>query len=750
LKILMVTMSMDLGGAETHILELSKELKAKGEDVIVCSNGGVYVDEMVDVGIRHYQAPLHKRSLISALASFFALSKILRTEKPEIVHAHARIPSLLCHYLCKLYRIPFVTTAHYNFATTGILKHLTHWGEKTIAVSQDLKKYLLEEYHLPAENITVTVNGISTVKFAPGKSPKEILNEFSLPENGKYIVSVSRLDKNACKSAEILIDGAYLPCSKDPLLYVIIVGSGNMHELLSAKAAEVNARLGRNAVILTGGRTDISNFTALSTVFVGVSRSALEAMAACKPTILAGNQGYLGLYSKSILDKCIATNFTCRGFAYPSESVVWQDVSAVLYAPESLNTSIETSVREGREIVESAYSVSNMADDALSVYRAALEGKGHYDYVVTGYYGHDNSGDEALLRTVVHNLRKVSPDASICALTSAPLNTEASHQVTAAQRFSLRQVIRLFRRSKVLIFGGGNLIQDITSTKSLIYYLALLRLAKHYKMKTMLYANGIGPVVKAFNRKLCTAALNKCDVITLRDQESLTLLQEIKVATPIIEVTADEVLTMSIPSSDKRSKALTQLSLTGVDYMVVAVRYYKKISKNVFHELATAVNRTASEKNLQIVLLPMHTSTDQEAARELASMLTVSPIIIEGELPLNDIVSVIAGAQLLVGIRLHALIFAACCGIPFAGIAYDPKVLGFLSGFPSCPCYLPDALSGEQMAKDLFSLLEKRSAISSEICSIVSNFRMAAQKNALFARELLLEKNNRTGKGDIK
>ena len=96
MKILMATMGLDIGGAETHIVELSKELKRQGHDVAIISNGGVYVPEVTAAGIRHYQAPLNRRSLPDMLRAGRILEKVIRQERPDVVHAHARIPAFLC------------------------------------------------------------------------------------------------------------------------------------------------------------------------------------------------------------------------------------------------------------------------------------------------------------------------------------------------------------------------------------------------------------------------------------------------------------------------------------------------------------------------------------------------------------------------------------------------------------------------------------------------------------------------------
>ena len=108
-KVLMTLMGLDIGGAETHVVELSKELKKQGYDIIVASNGGVYEQELAEAGIRHYKVPMNQRNVMKMMKSYMLLKKIIRKEKPDIVHSHARIQLYLRHaeketeiYICDL------------------------------------------------------------------------------------------------------------------------------------------------------------------------------------------------------------------------------------------------------------------------------------------------------------------------------------------------------------------------------------------------------------------------------------------------------------------------------------------------------------------------------------------------------------------------------------------------------------------------------------------------------------------------
>ena len=146
MKILMVTMGLDIGGAETHIVELSKELKQQGHEVVIVSNGGVYVSEVNAAGIRHYKAPLNRRSPSDMRRSLDILSEVIQMEKPDVVHAHARIPGFLCGRLQKKLGFAFVTTCHGVYNTRGPLRFLSDWGQRSLAVSEDIRDYLIREY----------------------------------------------------------------------------------------------------------------------------------------------------------------------------------------------------------------------------------------------------------------------------------------------------------------------------------------------------------------------------------------------------------------------------------------------------------------------------------------------------------------------------------------------------------------------------------------------------------------------------
>lgn len=371
MNILMSLMKLDIGGAETHVVELSKELKKRGHNIIITSNGGVFEKELAEAGIKHITVPLHSKKPQYAARAYSMLEKIIKEEKIDIVHSHARIPSFLLNNLHKKMKFPFVTTAHWIFSTKYGLKYITAWGQKTIAVSEDIKKYLMDNYKISEEDITITVNGIDTEKFSGNVDKKPANDEFGISDEDNTICYVSRMDKSRSLVAHHLIEAVLKLCDIVENIKCIIVGDGDDFDAVKEKAEAANKRLGREAIILAGGRTNINEMIAPAKLFVGVSRAALEALACEKPTIVAGNEGYIGLFSEDKLEAGLSTNFCCRGCSEPSAALLAQDIGAFFGLWEEEQKALG---EYGRKMVQEYYSVARMADDAESVYRKVLEG----------------------------------------------------------------------------------------------------------------------------------------------------------------------------------------------------------------------------------------------------------------------------------------------------------------------------------------------------------------------------------------
>ncbi len=662
-KVLIASMSLDLGGAETHIVELCLKLQSRGLEVVAVSSGGIFVERLQRAGIRHIEAPLHSRSPSSMLQARKILAEILRKEQPDIVHAHARIPAFLLSSLCKKQGIALVTTVHGSYAVSLPLRLLTRWGCKCLAVSDDICSYLMENYDIPRRDIFVTVNGIDTGLFSPDPAQGEALRrELSIAPEEKVLLSVSRLDPDADGGVARLMEQAPLLRQAIDRLRIVIVGGGEHFEHFRELAERLNRQAGEPYILLTGPRSDIARFCNACDVFFGVSRAALEAASCARPVVLAGTAGYLGPLDESTLAAARETNLTCRGHDWPQQPCLAQDVTHLLEKGDG---------SFGREMVLREYSAERMADDALRCYRAALlcQKSARYDFLLSGYYGYGNAGDELLLSTIVENLLGRMPEASICVLNHSTTSASCRQEVALARRFSLPQVLGALRRSEVLIFGGGSLLQDVTSSKSLFYYLALLHTARLCGCKTMLYGNGIGPLRTAFSRRVTARVLRHVDVITLRDPDSMRLLHELGIPDERVTLTADEVFT-ALHQPLPRLDCLPQRP-----YLAVSLRSWPKNDARFEAKLADILDKTADKYRLDVLFVPFQKKSDTAICRDVSRRMKHPSGIFEGDSA--QVLSAVTNARAVVGMRLHALIFATAAGVPSIGIVYDQKVSAF-------------------------------------------------------------------------
>lgn len=298
--------------------------------------------------------------------------------------------------------------------------------------------------------------------------------------------------------------------------------------------------------------------------------------------------------------------------------------------------------------------------------------------VISGYYGFANAGDEAMLAAMIEALTDIEPNVSITVISGNPEDTRQRHGVAAIYRLNYPAIVRVLAGSRLLISGGGSLLQDVTSDRSLYYYLSIMMLAKKIGTPVMLYAQGIGPVQGALAQGAMRYIGNMVDLITVRDEGSRDELRRLKVNGPPIYVTADPVLAMHPVDKQIGRAILRKNGLEGATPLVgVSVREWKDWSHYKI-VLAQVVDQIVEEFGARVVFVPMQWPEDLEVARKIACRTQKQVTVLEEEYTTGELLSLTGNLAMLIGIRLHALIFAAVMHVPMVGISYDPKIDRFL------------------------------------------------------------------------
>lgn len=352
--------------------------------------------------------------------------------------------------------------------------------------------------------------------------------------------------------------------------------------------------------------------------------------------------------------------------------------------------------------------------------------------VLSGYYGFDNAGDEALLSAITSSIKNLAPDAEFVVFSGAPEKTAFLHGVKAVYYMSPFKVVKELMTADLLISGGGSIFQDVTSTRSLFYYISIVALAKLLRTPVMFYAQGVGPINKSISKSLMRLIANRVDFITVRDEESGELLTSLGVTKPPRKITADPVFSLKAEANDvvNIEKLLAKLNSEFKPLIGVAVRSWGGLGAYQ-QELAYVLDDFA-KRGYKVIFIPFAYPQDIEEAEVVADLMQNDAHIIKESLSSKEHLALIAKLDLLIGIRLHSLVFAAQGGVPFAGISYDPKVTAFLDVFG----FKPLPLEYEGMLNEVNALLNKP-----ELIEIINEKALTlareSQENAKLALALI-------------
>lgn len=364
------------------------------------------------------------------------------------------------------------------------------------------------------------------------------------------------------------------------------------------------------------------------------------------------------------------------------------------------------------------------------------------DIIISGYHGFANSGDEALLFAILNSIRKQRKDTSVTVLSKVPDETAVQYNVNSVYRYNFLKIKKEMKNAKMLLFGGGSLLQDVTSSKSILYYLAIISLAQRCGIKTMLYANGIGPINKNINRHFAAKVLNKVDIITLRDDKSDEELKKLGVTAPKVVITADPAFTIDTDISfsgeyyTKRAGVKDNTKL-----FAVSIRDYKNSASCFEKELAKLCDSIIETHGIYPLFIPMQYPLDVKISQRVISQMKHTGYIINRELSVAEMFSILSETQLLFGMRLHSLIYATTLAIPAMALVYDPKISAFMESLNQPDWICAESFNAKE-AKEIFDRVirerEQRIAILQKTNVTLKN---KAEENAAYAINLL-ENNN--------
>lgn len=285
--------------------------------------------------------------------------------------------------------------------------------------------------------------------------------------------------------------------------------------------------------------------------------------------------------------------------------------------------------------------------------------------IICGYYGQGNAGDEALLLAI---LSRLNNNITPIILSGNPQKTNQDYGVISYSRFQIIKEILKLTKKDLFIWGGGSLIQDITSVKSAIYYLTLMALAQLKGVKTIAYAQGIGPIKTRFIQWLTKIILKRCDRISVRDQKSAKLLDKWGI----------KCLIAPDPVWALPSKNIKKIELLPAPRIAVNLRSHSSLTITKIETISQVLIKIKEKINANIILIPFQISKDLEVCEKIAQQLKTNYQILTLE-NAQELKGLFSQIDMLIGMRLHSLIMAGSENCKCFALSYDPKVSNLMS-----------------------------------------------------------------------
>ena len=736
MKVLFLISGGDTGGAKTHVFALLKKLCTKCDIRLICFMDGDFYRELLDMGIDAKLLPQKSRLDLSVLKE---LKADIEKEKYDIIHSHGARANFIAARLKKTVKLPTVTTMHSDYLLDfdGIYKKLIYTSlnkmalrrmDYYIAVSSNFKKMLVSRSFEPNKIFTV-YNGMDFDAPFSYDEKEDFLRRIGCPakENDVLIGIIGRHD--FVKGHDVFVRGCIETAKKYDNVKFLIAGTGDGEDELKRMAEEAGFA---DRFYFCGFVKDIFSFINAIDINVISSRSEsfpyimLEGARMKKATVSSRVGGIPDLVKDGE-----------TGLLFENEN--YKQLS------ERLSYLIENPDLRGRlgaalyERATSTFSSENLALKHIEIYESILKyqkDSKKTDVALLGYYGFDNLGDDALLYTILRDLSALKPDIRAVVLTNKPKQGREICLTNTAYRFSPLKLRRVLKNNKILLFGGGSLIQDATSAKSLYYYLYVLRLAKKYGNKVYIFANGIGPV-SAKNTEKAKKEIARADMITLRDNESADVLKEICPGKPY-KVTADPAigLTGSVTEFERLKKENSIPD--GVPLIGVSIRDWENIDPGFENKISSLLKRLKEDFSAFPLFIPMKYPTDVAISERLVKDLGFGKVI-DRKTEISEAVSLVSGMDIILGMRLHTLVFAAGNAVPCIGITYDPKVTGFMH-------YIGQdrVLSARDFDADLAytyvcEIINNKDEIKRSLSEKAEELRALAAENSKVAIELLEE-----------
>lgn len=694
----------DVGGAKTHILSLLHALRQKHEVCLVSFRDGPFPQEAAAQGIRvevikYWNIPRARGALLSVIREF----------QPDVIHCHGARANMMGAIVRHAAGVPVMTTVHsdYRLDYLGSPVRQCFFGTANAIALRHLDFYqpvadqmitTLTERGFDPQRMFRIYNGMDFSRSVTDMDRTAYFQEnwgFAVSPDDVVCCTAARL--TAVKDIGTAIRAFAKARESCPNLKFAIAGEGEEHDALVKLAQELGVS---DAVLFAGWVSAVDRF-----------------FAACDINLLSSlSEGFPYSVLEGVREGCVTISTDVGGLS----ELIEPEENGFIFNPGEVDRLADYIVRLAQdgglrqtfaarlyEKARGTFSIENMCAVQEDNYRRALacfhrDKTAREGVVVCGAYGKGNVGDEAILQSIVQEMREIDRDMPIWVLSRRPKETRVTYRVGALYIFNVPRLIGRLRRAKLYINGGGTLIQDVTSTRSLRYYLYTLRLAKRMGCKVMMFGCGIGPVGRPDNRRVTAKTLNAAvDLITLRDNNSLDELKSMCVDRPEILLSADPALQLRPAPAHVIDRVFAREGIPADgSYLGFAVRRWKGIERTAA-VIAQAAEYAYEKYGVTPVFLPFEYPNDLAAGERVTALLHCPHYEVRQRCTIEETIGLLTRMRAVVAVRLHALMLAAAQGVPMVGLSYDIKIDGFLHYIGSDACEPFGEVTAEALCRQI-------------------------------------------------
>lgn len=346
--------------------------------------------------------------------------------------------------------------------------------------------------------------------------------------------------------------------------------------------------------------------------------------------------------------------------------------------------------------------------------------------LLAGYYGFGNLGDEAILEMAIKQILEITDRKNITVLSGNKEVTSRKYNVSTIDRYNVFSIINKLMKSDALVFGGGSLLQDITSKRSIYYYLFLIRLAKMMNNKVIMLSQGIGPIVNENSKKAVQSTLDYIDYITVRDKHSKDFLEGLGMDKNKIFLSTDPVINL-------RAGENYVSKHSGKKKICFSLRNWK--NADVSQKISELTEKLI-ENNIECHFIPFYYNEDLELIDEVEENVGDKAVYYKERLSTSDAFDIIKGMDVLVGVRLHSLIFAAAANVPFAAVSYDHKVDHFVNSVNMKVACSIDNIDEDVLYNEIMEKINNEDEEKKRLSESVASLRELTKINYKILKEI--------------